>query len=113
MTSDTDSIMWRIQMSTWGDIPSWAYEAAQSLMQCLKTVDPLTYSHCLRVGEMSRKLAKAAGLTEYEQKVSEFSGLFHDIGKMGVSNDIVGKPGKLDAHELDVMRNHPKLSEMI
>lgn len=100
-------------MSNWGDIPSWAYEAAQSLMQCLNSVDPMTYHHCLRVGEMSRKLARDAGLSEYEQKVAEFSGIFHDIGKMGVSNDIVGKPGKLDPHELDIMRDHPKLSEAI
>ena len=99
--------------ANWGDVPRWAYDAAMALMQSLKTVDPTTYKHCLRVGEMSRKLARDAGLNEYEQKVAEFSGLFHDLGKMGVSHEIVGKPGKLDPHEQDIMRNHPKLSEMI
>lgn len=99
--------------SSWGDIPAWAYEAAQALMQSLKVVDPVTYSHCCRVGEMSRKLARDTGLNEYEQKLAEFSGLFHDIGKIGVPQSIIAKPGKLDEAEHLVMQNHPILSEQI
>jgi HD-GYP domain-containing protein (c-di-GMP phosphodiesterase class II) len=101
-------------MSTlWGDIPSWAYDTAQSLMQSLKVVDPGTYAHCLRVGEMARKLARDAGLNEYEQKLAEFSGIFHDLGKIGIDPEIIGKPGKLDPRELDIMKNHPLMSEQI
>ncbi|MFM6927502.1 MAG: HD-GYP domain-containing protein [Bdellovibrio sp.] len=99
--------------SNWGDIPAWAYEAAQALMQSLKIVDPVTYAHCCRVGEMSRKLARDAGLNEYQQKLAEFAGLFHDIGKMGVSQDIIAKPGKLDPRELAIMKSHPVMSEEI
>lgn len=99
--------------SSWGDIPAWAYGAAQSLMQSLKLVDPVTYEHCCRVGEMSRKLARDAGLNEYEQKLAEFAGLFHDIGKMGVPQSIISKPGKLDADEYLLMQSHPVLSEEI
>ncbi len=99
--------------SSWGNIPEWAYDAARALMQSLKCVDPLTYNHCLRVGEMARKLARDAGLNEYEQKIAEFSGLFHDIGKIGISQEIIAKPGKLDPKELDIMRSHPVLSEEI
>lgn len=100
-------------MSSWGNIPDWAYEAAKSLMASLNAVDPMTYQHCVRVGEMSRKLARDAGLNEYEQKLSEFAGLFHDIGKIGISQDIISKPGKLDPKELDIMRSHPVISEDI
>ncbi|MBS1969628.1 MAG: HD domain-containing protein [Bdellovibrionales bacterium] len=99
--------------SSWGDVPSWAYDAAQALMQSLKVVDPGTYAHCLRVGEMARKLARDAGLNEYEQKMAEFAGIFHDIGKIGVDPEIIGKPGKLDPRELDIMKNHPCMSEQI
>lgn len=97
----------------WGNVPEWAYEAARALMASLNAVDPMTYQHCLRVGEMSRKLARDVGLNEYEQKLAEFAGLFHDIGKIGISQDIIGKPGKLDPKELDIMRNHPVISEEI
>ncbi|MDG0816146.1 HD-GYP domain-containing protein [Bdellovibrio svalbardensis] len=102
-----------LMSSSWGDIPAWAYESAQALMQALKIVDPVTYAHCCRVGEMSRKLARDSGLNEYEQKLAEFAGLFHDIGKMGVSQDIIAKPGKLDDRELAIMKSHPVLSEEI
>lgn len=97
----------------WGNIPDWAYEAARALMASLNAVDPMTYHHCLRVGEMARKLSRDAGLNEYEQKLAEFAGLFHDIGKIGISQDIIGKPGKLEPKELDIMRNHPVISEEI
>lgn len=99
--------------SSWGDIPAWAYQTAEALMQSLKAVDPVTYAHCCRVGEMSRKLARDAGLNEYQQKVAEFAGLFHDIGKMGVSQAIIAKPGKLTDEELHVMQSHPVMSESI
>lgn len=100
-------------MSSWGDVPDWAFDSAQSLIQCLKSVDPVTAAHCCRVGELSRKLAEAAGLNEYEQRMAEFSGLFHDIGKIGVSQEIIAKPGKLDPREISLMKEHPVLSEKI
>ncbi|UOF01685.1 HD-GYP domain-containing protein [Bdellovibrio reynosensis] len=99
--------------SSFGDVPAWAYEAAQALMQSLKIVDPATFAHCCRVGEMSRKLARDAGLNEYQQKLAEFAGLFHDIGKMGIPQSIISKPGKLDDNEYRIMNSHPVLSEEI
>lgn len=82
-------------------------------MQSLKIVDPLTFAHCCRVGEMARKLARDAGLSEYEQKLAEFAGLFHDIGKIGVPQEIISKPSKLTDEEYDLMKLHPQLSEEI
>lgn len=98
---------------SWGNIPNWANKAALALMQSLNYVEPLTYEHCCRVGVLSRKLALSMGLNEYEQALAEYSGLFHDIGKIGIGQDIIGKPGKLDPRELDIMRNHPVISEAI
>lgn len=97
----------------WGDIPDWSYDSVKSLLESLKVVEPSTYYHCLRVGEYSRKLALEMGLNEFEQKIAEFSGLLHDIGKIGIERSILLKPGKLDPHELDIIRNHSVLSEQI
>ena len=97
----------------WGDIPDWAYESVGSLLQSLKSVEPSTYQHCLRVGEYCRKLAKESGLNEYEQKVAEFSGLLHDIGKIGIDKDILLKPSRLDPKEIDIMKSHSVISEQI
>lgn len=98
---------------SWGDIPNWANNTALALMQTLSYVDPVTYEHCCRVGALSRKLAVNVGLNEYEQTIAEYSGLFHDLGKIGISNEIIAKPGKLDPKEIDIMRNHPIISENI
>lgn len=97
----------------WGDIPDWAYGAVKSLLHSLKIVDPDTYHHCLRVGDYSRRLAKDMGLDVYHQKVAEFSGMLHDIGKMGINPAILNKPAKLTDVEMDVMKSHPVLSEEI
>ena len=99
--------------SSWGDIPSWAYDSAKSLLQTLKVVDQVTYAHCCRVGELARKLARDSGLNVYEQKIAEFSGLFHDIGKIGISQDIIAKPSKLTDIEYDIMKKHSEMSEDI
>ncbi len=97
----------------WGDIPSWAYTAVGSILECVQKTDPETLSHCLRVGEYSRLLAEAAGLSEFQQKVAEFAGVLHDVGKIGVGTHITHKPGKLEPHEYDLMKNHPVYSEEI
>ncbi|AGH95208.1 HD-GYP domain-containing protein [Pseudobdellovibrio exovorus] len=97
----------------WDNIPDWSYDSVRALLEALKSVEPSTYHHCLRVGEYSRKLAESMGLNEYEQKVAEFSGLLHDIGKMGIDRAVLLKPGKLDPQERDIIRNHSILSEQI
>lgn len=53
------------------------------------------------------------GLNEFEQKIAEFSGLLHDIGKIGIEKEVLLKPSKLDPRELDIMRNHSVISEQI
>lgn len=100
-------------MSLWGDVPNWVYDSSASLMQALKSVDHSTYEHCCRVGELSRRLALDVGLNEYEQKIAEFSGLFHDIGKIGIDQAIIHKPGKLEHHEYEIMKKHSEMSESI
>lgn len=100
--------------SRWGDIPDWAQMVAQALLQALRERDPYTYGHCRRVARYARLLAQAAGLNEYEQKVIEFSSMFHDLGKLGIPDSILLKAGKLTPPEEAVMRLHPvKSAEII
>lgn len=94
-----------------GDIPDWIYQSTESLLASLRRADPETFSHCLRVGEYARRLARAAGLNEYQQKLAQFAGLLHDIGKMGIDRAIVHKPSRLSEDEYRVMQSHSTLSE--
>jgi HD-GYP domain-containing protein (c-di-GMP phosphodiesterase class II) len=97
----------------WDDIPDWAHTLATTLLQALKERDPYTYGHCRRVARNARLLAQAAGLNEYEQRVVEYSSMFHDLGKMGIPDRILLKPGRLSDEEEAVMRAHPVKSAEI
>jgi HD-GYP domain-containing protein (c-di-GMP phosphodiesterase class II) len=95
------------------EIPVWAPEVATSLLQSLLKKDPFTFFHCCRVGRAARKLGEAMGLREYELAVLEFSGLFHDIGKMGIPDGVLLKPDRLNEHEFAVMKDHAEMSVQI
>src|ERR1700743_347985 len=98
----------------WDDIPDWALVTARQILAEVKKVDEHTFYHCCRVGRGSRRLAKALGMNEFEQSVLEFSGLFHDIGKVNIPLDILIKPSKLTKDEIEIMKSHPlKSAEMI
>jgi HD-GYP domain-containing protein (c-di-GMP phosphodiesterase class II) len=94
----------------WDDIPEWSLETAKQLLEEVKAKDPFTFHHCCRVGRGSRALAKAIGLNEFEQAILEYSGLFHDIGKVKIPTEILIKPGRLDPNEIEVMKSHPMMS---
>lgn len=88
-------------------VPDFTLAIAQSLLTALRERDPYTYGHCRRVARNARLLAKAAGLSEKEQKIIEFSSLFHDLGKIGIPDNILLKPGRLTAEEAQIIRDHP------
>ena len=69
--------------------------------------DKETEGHTLRVTEMTMKLAKMTGTSEAELVNIRRGALLHDIGKMGVPDSILLKPGQLTDEELIVMRKHP------
>jgi HD-GYP domain-containing protein (c-di-GMP phosphodiesterase class II) len=93
--------------------PEWATLIAKTLMKALWERDPYTYGHCRRVARTSRLLSQAAGLNERDQRIIEFSSMFHDIGKMGIPDHILLKPGRLTREEMAIMMAHPVKSEEI
>ena len=98
----------------WESIPEWSYTVANALLQAVKEKDVYTYGHCKRVAQYAKLLAEAAGFSEYEQKIIEFSSLFHDLGKIGIPDHILLKPDKLTEQEEAIMRSHPiKSAEII
>lgn len=101
-----------IQMSS-NDSQDWISSVARALLQALRERDPYTYGHCRRVGRYARSLAQAAGLNEFEQRVVEFSAMFHDIGKVGIPDSILLKEGRLTAEEEEIMKEHPVKSMQI
>lgn len=69
--------------------------------------DHETEGHCQRVTDMTVRLAQSFGLDEDQQLQIQRGALLHDIGKMGIPDRILLKPGGLTDDEWDVMRRHP------
>jgi putative nucleotidyltransferase with HDIG domain len=69
--------------------------------------DPTTAGHSNRVAELSKELAHNFGLTPEDVDNIYLGGLLHDVGKLGIPDVILNKPGRLDDQEMDVIRKHP------
>jgi len=65
-----------------------------------------TEAHVERVARGARALGEAAGLSEMALDAIYFGGIVHDIGKIGVANSVLLKPGPLSWREVDLMRRH-------
>lgn len=84
----------------------------QSLSTFAKTIDakdPYTNGHSARVAAYSRELAKRLGMTPDEQERIYYIALMHDIGKIGVPDSILKKPGKLTDEEMKIIQSHVKV----
>ena len=68
-----------------------------------------TGNHIKRVAAYSRVLARAYGLSEEETYILEFASPMHDIGKIGIPDAILNKPGKLTQDEFKIMKEHSQL----
>ncbi|RME34398.1 MAG: HD-GYP domain-containing protein, partial [Gammaproteobacteria bacterium] len=71
--------------------------------------DPYTGGHLWRVSRYVRLLADAEGLAPAEAATFALGGFLHDLGKIGVPDAVLRKPGALDEAELAVIRTHPDL----
>ncbi len=71
--------------------------------------DDVTGMHCYRVGKWANLVALEMGLTPVETDAIEIAARLHDIGKIGIPDDLLRKPGKLTAPEFDVMKRHTVL----
>ncbi len=72
-----------------------------------------TEAHALRLSEISKKIASKLSLTQKEFDELEVFALLHDIGKVGIDDRILNKPGKLTDEEWIVMRRHPEIGYRI
>ena len=82
----------------------------RALVVALDTRDEETQGHSLRVVKFTLKLAELMGIQDEKQmKVIEYGALLHDIGKIGIPDAILRKPGKLTPDEWDVMKTHPTI----
>lgn len=83
------------------------------LANTLEARDPYTHGHSQRVAGLARRLALAVGLSDGPSRTVAQAGLLHDIGKVGIPEAILRKPGPLTDPEWVVMRTHPDVGARI
>lgn len=81
-----------------------------ALTAAIDAKDHYTFSHSENVACYSRELAKAYGMNEEGINIVYEAGLLHDIGKIGINEEILNKPGKLTDEEYEIMKTHVSLS---
>jgi putative two-component system response regulator len=85
----------------------------EALMEALDTRDTETQGHSRRVSEYTVAIARAMGVAEPELTQMRWGALLHDVGKIGVPDAILRKPGPLTPQEWIEMRKHPELGRRI
>lgn len=77
-----------------------------AIANALDAKDTYTEGHAERVSAYSAHIAKKLGMSEEDIRNVRFVALFHDIGKIGVPDSVLNKPGRLDNEEYDQMKQH-------
>jgi putative nucleotidyltransferase with HDIG domain len=95
-----------VRMSTTDDVD----RIAGAFADVVDAKSPFTGTHSRRVASIGEAMAEELGLPDAVRRDVRRAGLLHDIGKLGVPNRILDKPGSLDATEFDLIRRHPELT---
>jgi putative nucleotidyltransferase with HDIG domain len=88
-------------------------QTLKALMSALDARDRETEGHSMRVSQLASLLGEKIGLNGEQLKSLERGALLHDIGKIGISDTILHKPGKLTEDEWKIMRMHPEIGARI
>jgi HD-GYP domain-containing protein (c-di-GMP phosphodiesterase class II) len=88
-------------------------EVLRALVNAIEAKDPYTAGHSQRTAELAVAIGRALGLPDEQLKEIEVGGLLHDIGKIGIAEQILRKPAALDDGEMRIMRGHPAIGDGI
>lgn len=89
------------------DVKTLSVEVMEALAHTIDAKDEYTRGHSVRVAKYSRMLAEKLGLAAEECENVYYMALLHDIGKIGVPNEIINSPTKLTDEEYAVIKTHP------
>lgn len=88
-------------------------QTALALVTAIDAKDVYSHGHSMRVAEYSKRIAENMGKSEEECQMIYNAGLLHDVGKIGISDAIIRKSGKLTPEEYEEIKRHPVLGNQI
>jgi putative nucleotidyltransferase with HDIG domain len=104
---------WEPADSVWLADDACLDRVAEAFAKVVDAKSPWTYQHSTRVAEIAVGVAEQFGCSPELKRDVRRAALLHDIGKLGVSNTILDKPGKPTPEEFDQIRKHPEYSQQI
>ncbi len=90
-------------------LKSFYFDVILTLVAAIEVKDTYTQGHSLRVSQYSVEIAKQLGLSNEQIEEIKIAGILHDIGKIGVSDAILSKPGLLTTEEFESIKQHPTI----
>lgn len=82
----------------------------KALANSIEANDEYTRGHCERVRNITMAIARCINFSESDRSSLEFASLLHDIGKIGISSEVLNKEGKLTTEEYEMIKRHPKIA---
>ena len=85
------------------------FSTLYAFVAALEARDPYTMKHSSRVAEIANRIGREMGCEDEEISILKFAGELHDIGKIGIRDDILLKPGRLTPEEYEKIKEHPAI----
>ncbi|KJS80430.1 MAG: hypothetical protein JM58_18630 [Peptococcaceae bacterium BICA1-8] len=95
--------------STYTELKNSYVSIIKALAKAIDAKDPYTHGHCERVKDLSLQIGRKLSLDPRDLEELEFAALLHDIGKIGLPEAILYKPGLLSPIEFEVIKSHPTI----
>ncbi len=103
----------RYSFKLYVDMRNMYLDTVKALCQAVEAKDPYTQGHSQRVSELAYNLGKRLKLSHKTLENLRFAGMLHDIGKIGIDEHILNKPGRLTTDEYDKIKLHPVIGSKI
>jgi putative two-component system response regulator len=95
-----------VQIKT-GELENLSLHVVQAMAEAIDAKDRYTNGHSNRVADYSKEIARRYGYTPERQEEIYMMGLLHDIGKIGIPDTVINKPGRLTDEEYALIKEHP------
>ena len=103
----------RYSFKLYVDMRNMYLDTVKALCQAVEAKDPYTQGHSQRVSELAYNLGKRLKLSHKTLENLRFAGMLHDIGKIGIDEHILNKPGRLTDDEYEKIKLHPAIGSKI
>jgi putative nucleotidyltransferase with HDIG domain len=95
------------------DLKRSYFDTIRGVANSIEARDPYTKGHSYRVGQIARAIAEELNWGEDELELIDWGGMLHDVGKIGIHDNILNKPGKLTEDEYETIKLHPLIGAQV